>query len=289
LAVTAIEPREPVTVPSVIEVPVLVALWLRENCVPLMICEIVVPNGIPVPETGWPTTRPAVLVVVTVELAVVPIAVIGNAAFAMPIAKLGLMLGVTEVPLARPPTVNVLPVELASVMVVALEIALMNQLPVKPDAVTGWPRTRLAVLGKVRIGAVVVPALTAFVVRAAVAPVIVPSVIEVPVLTAVWLSVNCVALKICEIVVPGVTPVPETGWPTTRPAVLGVVTVELAVVPIAVIERDPAVPMEVNDVPGEVICQVPESNFVTAAADVVLLMMPWIWLMPALAPPTKSV
>ena len=37
LAVTAIEAREPVTVPRVIEVPVLVAFWLSENCVALII------------------------------------------------------------------------------------------------------------------------------------------------------------------------------------------------------------------------------------------------------------
>ena len=111
-------------------------------------------------------------------------------------AKLGLRPGVTVAPLATPPTVNVLPVVLVSVMVVALEIALMNQLPVKPVAVTGCPGTRLAVLAIVRMGAAAVPVLTAVVVRAAVAPVTVPSVIEVPVLVAFWLSENCVALII---------------------------------------------------------------------------------------------
>jgi len=40
---------------------------------------------------------------------------------------------------------------------------------------------------------------------------------------------------------------------------------------------------------AEVICHVPESNFVTAAAEVVLLMMPWISLAPALVPPRKRV
>ena len=99
-------------------------------------------------------------------------------------AKLGLSPGVTVAPLATPPTANVLPVVLVSVMVVALEIALMNQLPVKPVAVTGCPGTRFAVLAIVSMGAVVVPVLTALVVRPAVAPVTVPSVIVVPVLVA---------------------------------------------------------------------------------------------------------
>ena len=111
-------------------------------------------------------------------------------------AKLGLSPGVTVAPLATPPTVKVLPVVLASVMVVRPEIALMYQLPVKPVAVTGCPGTRLAVLAIVRMGAVIVPVLAAVVVRAVVAPVTVPSVIEVVVLVAFWLNENCVPLMI---------------------------------------------------------------------------------------------
>ena len=70
--------------------------------------------------------------------------------------------------------------------------------------------------------------------------------------------------------------------------VLAVVTVADAVAPIAVIVRERAVPIVADVVSAEVICQVPESNFVTAAADVVLLMMPRISLVAVLAPPSTS-
>ena len=46
--------------------------------------------------------------------------------------------------------------------------------------------------------------------------------------------------------------------------------------------------MVVAAVGAEVICQVPESNFVTAAAVVVLLMMPRISFVAVLAPPSTS-
>ena len=120
-------------------------------------------------------------------------------------------------------------------------------------------------------------------------PVTVPILKAVAVLTAeLWLRENCVALIIWEIVVPNGTPPPETGWPTTSPLVLVVVIVALAV-PTAVIPKEAlAVPICAAVVGAEVICQVPELNFVTAAADVVLLMIPRISLVAVLAPPSTS-
>ena len=52
LALTTIEARDPVTVPMLTVVPVLVAFWLMPNEVELIIREMTVPNGIPVPEIG---------------------------------------------------------------------------------------------------------------------------------------------------------------------------------------------------------------------------------------------
>ena len=70
---------------------------------------------------------------------------------------------------------------------------------------------------------------------------------------------------------------------------LVVVTVCVAVAPTAEIVKGPAVPICAAVVGAEVICQVPESNFVTAAAVVVLLMIPRISFVLVLAPPRKSV
>ena len=99
-------------------------------------------------------------------------------------AKLGLTVGTTEAPLAMPPTVRVFPVVLDNVTVVALLIALIYQFPVRAALVTCCPTTRLAVLATVKMGAVVVPVLSAVVVSAAVEPLTVPRATVVPVLVA---------------------------------------------------------------------------------------------------------
>ena len=61
-----------------------------------------------------------------------------------------------------------------------------------------------------------------------------------------------------------------------------------AVVTAVIPKEALAVPICAAVVGAEVICQVPESNFVTAAADVLLLMMPRISFVAVLAPPSTS-
>ena len=110
-------------------------------------------------------------------------------------AKLGLKAGVMVVAAGMAPTATVFAVVLERVTTVPLVIALMYQLPVRPVPVTCCPGTRFAVLAKVSVGAVVVPALTAEVAIAAVAPVTVPR-LKVAGITAVWLMANWVGLMI---------------------------------------------------------------------------------------------
>ena len=94
---------------------------------------------------------------------------------------------------------------------------------------------------------------------------------------------------ICEIVVPAGIDPPETVCPTTKPVVLVVEmvceAVALSVTPKAAF----TVPICASVVGAEVICQVPASNFVTAAADVVLLTIPRISFVLELVPPRKRV
>jgi hypothetical protein len=75
---------EPVTVPKATVEPVLATFWFTTNWVGLKICVMTVPKGTPVPETGCPTTRPVVLVVVMVLAAVAPTAVMPKEALAVP-------------------------------------------------------------------------------------------------------------------------------------------------------------------------------------------------------------
>ncbi len=98
-------------------------------------------------------------------------------------------------------------VVLATVNVVAELIWLMYQpaFAASPTPLIPWPGTKLAVLGTVRRLAVLAETTCA-----AVAPLTVPRT-RLAGTAVLWLMPNWVALMICEITVPAVTPAPETG------------------------------------------------------------------------------
>ena len=194
-------PRVGVRIPMTSELPVVKPLYSK------------MPPALPSPVSASPAKTRLELLLTTSADALVGFSTTLPSVIVSAPAKLGLTPGVTTCPLAMEPTVREDPVVFAKVTAVA-EMALMYQpwLAGSEACVTVWPTTRFAV-GRVKVGADVVPALTAVKVRLAVAPVTVPMVrLAAAAFAARFCEIwNCELLRICVMTDPSVMPVPEIG------------------------------------------------------------------------------